>query len=176
MAQAGAAQRPTDLRSTSMHEESISKMQLLQRGRPGHGDLHDALRAECSADNLDSLHATQPVNLQLVVSHDPNSGPRSPFVNIENYSEERNSASNTAATYYQADAQKKPQDYERKNLERLEALKNKKAQELREAEEQREKTRKRQEKLKNLILKEAQENRRKKEEQKLNAESDVKPE
>lgn len=62
------------------------------------------------------------------------------------------------------EAPKKVTDFEQKNLERLEAMKNKRAQEQREIEDQREKTRKRQEKLKNIILKEAQENRRKKEE------------
>lgn len=54
----------------------------------------------------------------------------------------------------------KPQDnFVQKNIERLEAMKAKRAQEIKEMEEQREKTRRRQEKLKNIILKEAEENR-----------------
>lgn len=79
-------------------------------------------------------------------------------MNIENFNEARPSDSNnTAGTgFHVSESHKKATDFEQKNLARLEALKNKKAQEQREIEEQREKTRKRQEKLKNIILKEAQ--------------------
>ena len=51
-----------------------------------------------------------------------------------------------------------------RNIDRLEAMKVKRAQELKEMEDQREKTRRRQEKLKNIILKEAEDNRQKKRE------------
>lgn len=53
-------------------------------------------------------------------------------------------------------------DHQQKNLERLEALKAKKAQEVKDMENEREKTKRRQEKLKNMILREAEENRKKK--------------
>lgn len=52
-----------------------------------------------------------------------------------------------------------------RNIDRLEEMKAKRAQEIKEMEEQREKTRRRQEKLKNIILKEAEDNRARKKEQ-----------
>lgn len=57
---------------------------------------------------------------------------------------------------------KRTVDFEQKNLDRLEALKAQKAMEKKENEEAREKMKRRQEKLKNMILKEAEENRAKK--------------
>lgn len=143
-------------------------MQLLSKPNK---HVPDYFQGEHSVDGLDSLNDQQ-VSLQLLAHH--SDLPRSPLQNIENYNEARISAGNTAATGFQSDSQKKATDFGQKNLERLEALKAKKAQEHREMEEQREKTRKRQEKLKNLILKEAQDNRRLKEEQKQKQDLDAK--
>ena len=52
-----------------------------------------------------------------------------------------------------------------RNIDRLEEMKAKRAQEIKDLEDQREKTRRRQEKLKNIILKEAEDNRARKKEQ-----------
>ena len=57
-------------------------------------------------------------------------------------------------------------DFEQKNLERLEALKAQKAAEKKQNEDARDKMKRRQEKLKNMILKEAEDNRAKKAEEK----------
>ena len=57
------------------------------------------------------------------------------------------------------DYQGKKVDYERKNLDRLEALKAKKAAEIQQMEAEREKTKRRQEKLASKILREAEANR-----------------
>lgn len=80
---------------------------------------------------------------------------RSPFANLELYNEAMNTSKAGPDGEFGPSAEYRKVDFEQKNLERLEAMKAKRAQEQREIEEQREKTRRRQEKLKNMILREA---------------------